>query len=198
MPPGRETRIPPGGRGHCPQEGGTPCPHLDAMKRMTAEKDQWFLMPCAGKCCINCGYLEVCDFSCDHAEPEKARHKEDRRKIAVRRKQEQAQHDAPLLEINKTLWSRIAQARQAAGRSVEEIISATGRSYRPGLDDEFEKLENGRKQLTAHSETPFGFMISPGNVRTLIKTGDLLGVSIDYLLGRTDIPEMAGPGKESE
>lgn len=184
-------------RPNCPQED-VPCPHLDHMKKMTAEEDHWYSNPCAGRCCINCSHLDACKFFCDHAEPELKRRKDERKKAVSLKKREAAQREVPLVEMNTTLWSRVAKARQAADISVEDLFTAMGRYRGPSSDEEFKGFESGKKHVTGFSETPYGICISAGDAITLVRAADKLGVSIDYLLGRTDVPEVAGSGKESK
>ena len=165
-----------------------PCPHLAEMKRKTAEEDLWYMNPCAGTCCIDCWKLYDCKDICRHAEPEKKRRKEERKEAIARRKKEEAQREAPLIEINKTLWARFAQARKEAGKSVEECFSAMGRYMHAHSTEDFEKAEADQKARKDVNESPFGYMLSPANVRDICAVADLLGVSLDYLFGRTDEP----------
>lgn len=163
-----------------------PCPHLDEMKRKTAEEDLWYSNPCAGTCCVDCWRIDDCKTLCPLAEPEKARRKQERKEAIAQRKKEEAQREAPLIEIRQTLWERFAEARKEAGKSVEDCFAAMGRYMLPHSAEDFEKAETDRKARTGVNETPFGYMISAGNVRDLCAVADLLGVSLDYLLGRED------------
>ena len=166
----------------------SPCPHLAEMKRKTAEEDLWYMNPCAGTCCIDCWRIDDCKDICPHAEPKKKRRKEERKEANARRKKEEAQRKAPLIEINKTLWARFAQARREAGKSVEECFSAMGRYMHAHSAEDFEKAEADQKARKDVNESPFGYMLTPTNVRDICAVADLLGVSLDYLFGRTDKP----------
>ena len=179
-------------RPKCPKtRPHAPCPHLDEMKRRTAEKDCWWSNPCAGTCCIDCWNIDDCKDLCDHAKPEKDRRKQDRKEAAAQRKREEAEREAPLVNFNRILWARFAEARKKAGKSVEDCFAAMGRSY-SGVDSDkaVAGYETGDKEAPAFGETPYGVSISPGDVRRLCRTADLFGVSLDYLLGRTDKPEV--------
>ena len=174
-------------RPKCPQSRPKrPCPHLDEMKRKTAEEDLWYMNPCAGTCCIDCWRIDDCKDLCPLAEPEKARRKKERKEAIARRKEEEAKREAPLIEIRETLWDRFARARQEAGKSVEECFGAMGRYMLAQSVEDFEKAEADQKARKDVNESPFGYMISPANARDLCAVADLLGVSLDYLLGRTD------------
>ena len=178
-------------RPKCPQSRPKrPCPHLDEMKRKTAEEDLWYMNPCAGTCCIDCRRIDDCKNLCPLAEPEKARRKKERKEAIAQRKKEEAQREAPLIEIRETLWDRFARARQEAGKSVEECLSAMGRYMIAHGAEDFEKAEADQKARKDVNESPFGYKLSPANVRDICAVADLLGVSLDYLLGRTDKREV--------
>ena len=57
------------------------------------------------------------------------------------------------------------------------------------LDDEkVEALEKGTAKLNVNTNLPYGYSCYLGDVKRYVKVADLLGVSLDYLLCRTDEP----------
>lgn len=167
----------------------TPCPHLPEMKRKTASKGNWYHPHCTGQCCLNCLWLEDCKDFCPHGKAEKDRIKRQAKEAKAKRKADEAAREAPLIERKKLLWQRMAQARAAAGKSVEDVFNACGRYYGSAFEKSFLEHEAGTGKLTGSDETPYGYMFSASDAIGLCAVADLLGVSIDYLLGRTETPK---------
>ena len=178
-------------RPSCPHANDAPCPHLDAMKGRTAKNDRWCINPCAGKCCINCWDLECCKDFCEYAKAEKDRIKRERKEANANRKAAEAEMERPRIEKNRVLWDRMAAARAAAGKSVEEVFAAYGRYWSEGYEKPFLEDEAGSRKLTDHSETPYGYMFRVTDAIGLCAVADLLGVTTDYLLGRTELEKEA-------
>lgn len=172
----------------CPQEDGVPCPHLDQMKAHLAEQGQWYGNHCAGQCCLNCLWLDTCKSFCPHAKSEKDRIKREAKEANAKRKAEEAAREAPLIERKKLLWQRMAAARAAAGRTVEEVFASFGRYYSSPFEQSFLEAESGKSKMTGSSETPYGYMFGASDAIGLCAVADLLGVTLDYLLGRTETP----------
>lgn len=175
----------------CPKEDGIPCSNLDQMKARLAEQGQWYGNHCAGKCCINCTWLDTCKSFCPHAKSEKDRIKREAKEATAKRKAEEAAREAPLIERKKLLWQRMAAARAAAGRTVEEVFASFGRYYSSPFEQSFLEAESGKSKMTGSSETPYGYMFGASDAIGLCAVADLLGVTLDYLLGRTDTDEPA-------
>ena len=170
----------------CPKEDGIPCPHLDGMKARAAEASDWYSNNCVGQCCLNCYLLETCKSFCSHAKGEKDRIKREAREANARRRAEEAAREAPLIEKNRVLWRRMAEARAREGRSVQEVFAACGRYWSEACEAGFLKHEAGEKKLTSSDETPFGYALSASDAAHLCAVADLLGVTTDYLLGREE------------
>jgi len=173
----------------CPKEEGIPCPHLEKMKAKIAEDGRWYSNHCTGQCCLNCFWLETCKSFCPHAKAEKDRIKRQAKEAKAKRKADGAAREALLIERKKLLWQRMAQARAAAGKSVEEVFDACGRYYGSVYEKSFLEHEAGTGKLTGSDETPYGYMFSASDAIGLCAVADLLGVSIDYLLGREEVSE---------
>lgn len=169
----------------------TPCPHLPDMKRKTASKGNWNGNHCAGQCCLNCFWLDDCKAFCPHAKAEKDRLKRERKEAVAKRKADETAREAPKIEKNKVLWQRMAEARAAAGASVQQVYESLGRYFSEGHEKSFLAHEAGEGKLTGSSETPYGYMFSASDAIGLCAVADLLGVTIDYLLGREEANEAA-------
>lgn len=172
----------------CPKENEVPCPHLEQMKAKTAEAGNWYSNHCAGKCCLNCMWLDDCKAFCPHAKAEKDRLKRERKEAVAKRKADEAAREAPMIEKNKVLWQRMAEARAAAEASVQQVYESLGRYFSEGHEKSFLAHEAGEGKLTGSSETPYGYMFSASDAIGLCAVADLLGVTIDYLLGRENTP----------
>lgn len=171
----------------CPKEDGAPCSHLETMKTRAAMEHDWYGNDCRGNCCINCFHLDGCKYSCEHAQPEKDRIKRERKEANANRKAAEAELERPRIEKNRVLWDRMAAARSAAGKSVKEVFDAYGRYWSDSSDRYFIENEAADKKLDDHSETPYGYMFRATDAIGLCAVADLLGVTTDYLLGRTDV-----------
>lgn len=170
----------------CPQEDNAPCPHLEIMKTRAAQEHDWYGNDCRGKCCINCFHLDSCKYICEHAQPEKERIKRERKEANANRKAAEAELERPRIEKNRVLWARMAAARAAAGKSVEEVFRAYGRYWEERMERQFIANEAPDSKLSDHTESPYGYMFQPSDAIGLCAVADLLGVTTDYLLGRTE------------
>lgn len=171
----------------CLEADGAPCPHLHAMQARAAEHCDWYGNACVGRCCINCFYLNRCKDFCQHAKPEKDRLKKEQKEAYDNRKAAEAELEASRIERNRLLWDRMAAARAAAGKSVQEVFAACGRYWSESYEKPFLEAEAGSRKLTASSETPYGYMFRITDIIGLCAVADLLGVTTDYLLGRTKV-----------
>ena len=61
----------------------------------------------------------------------------------------------------------------------------------PYSNDEIERLEDGTEKFEKRSRLPFGYSLFLSDAKAICAGADLLGCSIDYLLGRTDSPTFA-------
>lgn len=119
--------------------------------------------------------------------------KSDKREANKQAKLAQEEKDRPKIESLRLLWDRFAAARAQAKKSVKEFYEAVGMYYTSTSPKEVQQLESGEAKIGASTRTPFGYNIRLTEVDMLVKAADLFDCSIDYLLGRTDIREMASP-----
>lgn len=161
------------------------------------------------KCCANCDSLASCSISCSRCDTKKNRMKKD---LAEQRRSERetkkadeenrkAQHE--LLESKAALyWARLGGALKDAGISFwalqDEIGPSDGLhgSNRRLLCDyrlvahEIEALLDGKpvKNEGCQIPSPFTWSHDVKAAKMLADMADVLGVSIDYLMFRTDNP----------
>lgn len=174
------------------------CEYCDAshqrLKRMACGS-AWNDHCSAGKCCHCCPNIGNCGFVCSHLSGEVAKAKAKRdAELEDKRKQ-----DEKIVEPTVRLWKRFGEARAAAGLTFEEyarkaeVFSFT-RIKRVG------DFEQGRKITPSSGGLPYtgGNGLEEWRIRPLIKAADALGVSIDYLLCRTDDPKATpAPAKQA-
>lgn len=143
------------------------------------------------RCCFECSNLQTCKNCC----PEAAGKKKELRDIAKaanqRAKAEQEERDRPGAEFARTVWDRIGKARLENRVSVEQVFKAQKRFYSASVDDKDQrKMETGNGDYSPITALPFGYNIQAATVMKIRDVADVLGCSIDYLLGRTDRMEV--------
>lgn len=165
----------------CAINHASTCDHLYVRLNQASGLPQYSAMSCRG-CCLDCFNLASCRYSCEWAADAK---KALRDKALEKRKQENAEdqaREAPLKEIIRNCYQRVAALREAKGVSVEDYLRACTNYVTSRDAERLPKLEAGTVSLNDRL---------PGNIwaadaRRLVAVADLLGCSIDYLLGRTD------------
>lgn len=137
-------------------------------------------------CCSDCPDIGGCNSVCprmrDAAKAEKIKAKEANAKA----KAEQAAKEATVVEQIQALWTRLGEARRAAGVSAADFKAAVA-SYVPAAD--FEAYEAGRGELKATSYLPYGMVYQLGAVKSLHAAAGVLGCSLDYLLCLSNEPQ---------
>lgn len=146
---------------------------------------------CPGGCCKTCFCLSGCKSSCRGAVNEKSQLKEQIREQKKAEKAARSAREEPERDFIRATYSRVGQLRQARGISKNDYLKA---SQNYAFADDLKKLDDleAGKKISLQSRMPGG--IWPGEARNLCKVADLLGCSIDYLLGRTDVVNSAPSG----
>ncbi len=169
----------------CGPKKDTVCLHRVTMLEKSC-KDRWS-DPCRSRCCMTCTSLTSCKSSCDKASGKKAELKAAAKADAAAYAQKQAERDKPYLDIIRTVYARVGEARTAAGVSVADLYAAQGKAYSESIDLEKQlKLEDGTARLNTNTTLPFGYGFYASDVKALVAVADLLRVSTDYLLGREE------------
>ncbi len=146
---------------------------------------------CPGGCCRNCDRLSSCGSSCIGASARKSTLKGIAREKRKKEREEQREREAPDRALLRLTYQRVGQLRQGRNVSVKSYLKASmGYSYPNDLEKQ-EQREAGIK-ISLNDRMPGGIWV--GEAQNLCKVADLLGCSIDYLLGRTDVVDSASSG----
>lgn len=169
---------------------GGKCSHVDAlMKKLYSGYGRDYCY-CGRACCSTCPDIGNCKNVCpamqDSAKAAKAAAKEKRAK----EKAEQAERDrVPIEQITK-IWKRFAEARIAAAMDTKEFCDAIHIWCVQQDVLSREAMELGHN-IKPDSSLPYGYRVDLRAVLDLTRAAAALGCSIDYLLCRTDVPELA-------
>jgi ParB family chromosome partitioning protein len=144
------------------------------------------------KCCATCDSLASCAHVCGHM-VEKA--EELRRERKLKNKELKAAEEAaeaPLVDRVRALWLRFGNALGRADMEDEELRKITGWKIYQLDSTQIASLEAGEYAPKIKSGTvlPFYNSCYLTEVDRYIKTADALDCSLDYLLMRTDVPEV--------
>lgn len=174
---------------HCPAcskiSPPGPCPHLRTMQERYVSENSWDINCQYGRCCLRCDFISSCKAHCRAADDRKANIRQEQKEANARRKAEETKRDEPLRARNQVLWARIGEAMASAGKTVEELFAVQVRYYSDTVEQDFRK--KAVPETGAHLyESPFGTGIHASDINRMIATADLLGVTLDWLLGRTE------------
>lgn len=145
--------------------------------------------PCGATCCEKCSDLATCKQVCPHLLSTQDQLKTDKRAAQKAERERQAEADRPVIGEITELWRRFGAARAAAGKSVAECYNAAGVVYGVPDADEVTRLENGEAKYAANTKLPYGYSCYLSDIHRFTRVADLLGVSLDYLLRRSDEPQ---------
>lgn len=169
-----------------------PCSNVERKQRQAVYQNYYSTSSCS-KCCDKCENLAKCKNACPMLADKVKRLREDAK---AQRRQEQLakeEKERPVLEEIQAFWTRFGEAREAAGKSVKACYKAMAKYWVQSDDEKVEALEKGTAKLNVNTNLPYGYSCYLGDVKRYIKVADLLGVSLDYLLCRTDEPRTAAP-----
>mgnify|MGYP000223368509 CR=1 FL=1 len=167
------------------QAGGPPCSHRDALLEKLFD-GTYSYKPCDRICCDKCDKLRSCKSACPLLAEKAKKLKADHAAQSKQEKLAQQERDQPTIDAISEYWRRLAAARAAAGKSVKELFKATGAYYSMENDEQWLKKEALQK-IKRDDFLPFGmYGIRLHDAEKIRATADLLGVTTDYLLCRTD------------
>lgn len=169
----------------CDKTGSGVCDNLENMRMWIVKGDSWDVK-CTG-CCASCYKQMDCKYVCPRlSEDIKARKDKIKRDEAAKK---QAAKDAAAEKavFCRDLWAHFEAARKAADISYPDLVKAADLyDMGPYRDVYLAHPED----LDKISQLPYGFG-RVDNFKNLVAVADILGVSVDYLLGR-DVPETTG------
>ena len=164
------------------------CDHVHVRLNRIASSRMYDYLFCVG-CCLGCHNLASCKFSCENAADAKKVLEDKAREDAKQAKAAQREKEQQERDILALAYSRVKQLREDRGISAEDFTKASmGYAYYSSMS-RLPGLEDG-SDVKLTDCMPGG--IWAREALALIRTADLLGCSIDYLLGR-DVP--AEPSK---
>lgn len=162
------------------------CDHMYTRLDHAAGLGQYEGMYCPG-CCISCHKLADCKYSCEHAADAKSVLMDKIRAEKREEKEAQRKREQPERDLLTTSYSRVAQLRKERNITAEDVVKASlGFAYDRSAK-RMNDIESGNA-VSLQDRMPGG--IWANEAKHLIATADLLGCSIDYLLGRTDFKEV--------
>lgn len=170
----------------CKEDGG-PCENIEKKRAQVVQNETW-RNPCP-KCCRDCPELISCKNSCPKLADLVAERKKERREENRQAKLAKEEKDRPDIEQLQSLWVRFAELRKASDLSVKDLFEGTGRHWSAMTEKKVLEHEDPSFAMTASTETPFDYDLCLTGLRRLIKTADAFGVSLDYLLCRTNCPK---------
>ena len=171
----------------CPKRHGECCVH-DAIRRdQAARLSQYSGLFCPG-CCADCASLTTCRYSCRLCDGEKREKKQAVKDAEADAKEREAQRTQPIIAQLVKTWQRIGHLMESSGVGETELLAVT--EYQGGNTYTLGELQRKISGNCQERDTLPGYL-TVYNANRLIAAADLLGCSIDYLLGRTDVREMA-------
>lgn len=154
----------------CKYACGVPCGNVvKSLQKTTAN----YMRSCEHTCCMDCHDLATCDKYCKIAKDKhlqmRAEAEAEEQRREERRREDQKQRD----DKCAAYWSRLHDAIDQRGHSAElaAVMHITETA-----------LEAGGTYYAPYRQC------MPESLDALVETADILGVTTDYLLGRTDDP----------
>lgn len=174
-----------------------PCVNREAMQQRVMSKDSWSYNNC-NQCCDKCTELVKCKCACPLLVDKVKRLKADAKAQREQDKLAQEEKIRPKVEAIQRIWKRFGEARAAAGKSPKECYDAGGMYYARNGEGIYEELEQLKAKFNENTTLPYGYSCYLSEVQGYVKLADLLGVSLDYLLCRTDDPAGFRPQPEGQ
>ena len=176
--------------------GGTCCYQRELMEHLYRKGYRGY-EGCASGCCQTCREMEHCSNVCPRMKKEQEKLRAKNRQIKRdERAQKLAWEDARKREIEH-YWYRFGQAMRRAGLDEVALMEATGRDrycnalfpYNTSAELRSQLLD-GEGSAKADTYLPADRSMDLEQGRRLIAVADALDCSLDYLMQRTDVPEV--------
>lgn len=165
------------------------CDHKYTLLDQAARLGMYQSLFCNG-CCLECTILADCKYSCEHAADAKSVLRDKRRADKRAEKEAQIAKEQPEKDLLALAYSRVGQLRKERNISAEDFVTTSlGWHYTKDIE-RLPKLEDG-SSVNLNDRMPGS--IWAREAQQLIETADLLGCSIDYMLGR-DVPNLGTGG----
>ncbi|MBD5356531.1 MAG: ParB N-terminal domain-containing protein [Bacteroides sp.] len=181
----------------CKTYGNGPCLNREEMQKRVMGQNHWAYNYCR-QCCDKCSELAKCKYACSMLADKVKQLKADAKAQKQQEQLVREEKERPQVEQIKQLWKRFGEARAAAEKSVEECFGAADRYFSEKDGPTYEKRERLEGNFSENTTLPYGYSCYLGEVQHYVKLADLLGVSLDYLLCRTDDPAGFVPQPEGQ
>lgn len=169
-----------------------PCGNIAGKRKQAVYQSHHYASSSCSRCCDKCEDLARCKNACPMLADKVKRLREDAKAQRRQEKLAQEEKDRPVIEEIQRFWARFGQARAAAGKSVRECYKALEMRYAGSDDEKVSSLEKAEAKFTTNTNLPYGYSCYLGDVKRYVRIADLFGVSLDYLLCRTDEPRGMG------
>ena len=170
----------------CPKQANSPCANTASkLNRICHRADDYMqTTPCA-KCCADCEYLVSCGYACALCNAEKSAAKAAQKQAKQKEQDDAARREAEAAERDRDVLDRMKRLETVYDRLQEEL-GFLDCEYAEAAGIAHYYIERGSK-ISRYSRTLLG--ISGDDIDHICRAADFLGVSTDYLLGRTEAPE---------
>ena len=177
----------------CSEHGGD-CSNYENKMRKAAVADRYYGCSCGDVCCRNCPELVRCQRACPKLAETIRKLKSDAKDAAKQEKLLQEERDRPAVDQISALWQRFGLCRELAFKDIDDCKTAMNIHFFPFDEEKTMKLECGEAKYEPTTKLPYGYSVNLTEVKRIIDLADLFGVSLDYLLCRTDVKDMATEG----
>lgn len=177
-------------RQKCKACGGE-CSNYENKMRKAAVAERWGWFYCDNKCCRDCPELLRCQRACPRLQETVKQLKADAKAAAKQKATAKAASERPQVDRISALWQRFGLAREMAFQTFDDCKQATNLRYFSYDADKVMRLECGEEKVTPDTKLPYDNACYLSSVDRLVALAELFNCSIDYLLCRTDVKEMA-------
>lgn len=173
----------------CKDFGGD-CSNYENKMRKAAVADRYYGCRCGDVCCRDCPELVRCQRACPRLAETIKKLKADAKEAAKQEKLVQEEKDRLAVEQISALWQRFGLCRELAFKDIDDCKAAMNLHFFPFDEEKTMKLECGEAKIEPTTKLPYGYSVDLTEVKRIIDLADLFGVSLDYLLCRSDVKEL--------
>ncbi len=167
----------------CRAHGGDqPCHHrLEQVLKSVASRYDWNMCT-PGACCLSCYHCGDCSRACAEA-------KEKARKEKAKQEREKANSEVESKKRREGFKSRVIEQC----KRLLPLVEAKGLADKVKLNDYYAAATAGQVRQWAIGDTGDGTFygvecVIPFRVENVVQMADLLGCTVDYILGRSEAP----------
>ncbi len=173
----------------CGKSGGMPC--VNKRNKMDQAARVYLFNTCnCAKCCSKCPDLTTCKNACSRMTEKIKKLKAEARETRRQEKTAKQEKERPEIEQIQQLWMRYGYLREKSGKTIREVYTAADIYCSSADEKKIPDLESGYAKITTSTKLPFNYSCYLSDIRRLIAIADLFDCSLDYLLCRTDEPDL--------